>query len=233
MKKKLIVGVFIFIISLNIFPYFSSNTNSKLLSDLEGTIYYTERVDGVLTLFKSDATLENKTFIYSHKGKGKTHHGDYNDNIIDFYYDKTNQTYYFIAMENGSWSSFSLKEGEDKPVLLEEDAVEINTNYIQTQFNNRTVSSKQGSLYLKENGNEKVIKKFYGIYAEKFTGYGPIGFSPDGKYLIYHSMEHLTPFGTLVEGLLKNSVGNTYIMDLSTMESTKYIDASPIQWIIE
>lgn len=46
-------------------------------------------------------------------------------------------------------------------------------------------------------------------------------------------MEHLTPFGTLLEGFVNNSVGSTYIMDLSTIESAKFIDAYEIQWIID
>ncbi|QED47942.1 hypothetical protein [Cytobacillus dafuensis] len=237
MKKKIILRflllIIIIVISFNIFQYFTSNTNSQLLSDLEGTVYYTERIEGVLTLFKSDASLQNKTLIYSHKGKGNDSYGDYNDNIIDFYYDKTSKTIYFIAMNNGSWSLFSLKEKENKPTLLQKEVMETDKGYIQNQFNKLTVSSKKGSLYLLENGNEKTIKKFYGLYDEKFTGYQPIGFSPDGKYLVYHSMEHLTPFGTLLEGFVNNSFGNTYIMDLSTMESAKFIDAYKIQWIID
>ncbi|MDF2854872.1 MAG: hypothetical protein K0Q87_723, partial [Neobacillus sp.] len=118
MKKKLVIAILllivIIVISFYVFQYLRSNIHSELLSDLEGTIYYTERVEGVLTLFKSDATQENKTLIYSHKGKGKDSYGDYNDNILDFYYDKISKTIYFIAMSNGSWSLFSLKEG-DKP----------------------------------------------------------------------------------------------------------------------
>ena len=190
MKKKIIVGLLLFliiiVISSYIFRYFTNNTNPQLLSDLEGTIYYTERVDDVLTLFKSDATLQNKTLVYSHEGKGKDSYGSYNDNITDFYFDKTNNTIFFIAMNNGSWSLFSLKEGENEPVLLqkvetEKEFNEIETDYIQDQYKNLTAISKKGSLYLLENGNEKMIKKFYGLYDSKFTGYHPIGFSPDGK----------------------------------------------------
>ena len=215
MKKKLIMGIllliFLIVVSLNVFQYFRSNIHSELLSGLEGTVYYIERVDGVRTLFKSDATLKNKILIYSHKGKGKDSYGDYNDNILDFYYEKTSQTFYFIAMNNGSWSLFSLKEGENNPILLQKENMMKNTDYIQNQFENLTATSKAGSLYLLENGNEKTIKKFHGIYDEKFTGYHPIGFSPDGKYLVYHSMEHLTLFGTLLEGFfLKFYWSNLY-----------------------
>jgi hypothetical protein len=237
MLKKIVFGtlsfiVIIFIVSI-VFPYFSSTMHSELLADLEGTIYYSKRVDGVTTLFKSDATLKNETLIYCHKGKGKDGFGSYNDNIIDFYYDKSSQTMFFTAMNKGDWSLFSLKDGEKTPTFLRKEDMMAKTDYIQNQFNNRMVTSKEGSIYLSENGKEKTIKKFHGIHDEKFTGYGPIGFSPDGKYLVYHSMEHLTSFGTLLESLVNNSFGHTYIMELSTMESTRFIDASNIQWIIE
>ncbi|WP_456278953.1 hypothetical protein [Bacillus sp. AK128] len=237
MKKKLVIGtlllIVIILILLNIYQYFKDTIHSELLSDLEGTIYYTERVDGVLTLFKSDAALKNKELLYSHKGKGKDSYGDYNDNILDFYYDKTSKTIYFIAMDEGSWSLFSLTEGANQPILLEKEIMETDTDYIENQFKNLTASSKKGTLYLSENGSEKTIKKFYGIYDEKLTGYHPIGFSPDGKYLVYSSMEHLTPLGSLLEGFVSNSFGEIYIMDLTTMKSTKFIDAYKIQWIIE
>lgn len=185
MMKKLIVGallltVLIFIF-LNVFHYFSSTMHSEQLADLEGTIYYSKRVDGVITLFKSDATLKNETLIYSHKGKGKDSFGSYNDNIVDFYYDNTSQTIFFTAMNDGDWSLFSLKDGEKTPIFIRKEDMMTKTDYIQNENNNRTAISKKGSLYLSENGKEKTIKKFHGIYDEKFTGYGPIGFSPDGN----------------------------------------------------
>ena len=237
MKKKFLWGALLALVlcvlSLNVFQYFSRNMHSDILSDLEGTIYYTKRVDGVKTLIKSDANLKNETLIYSHKGKGKDGYGSYNDNIIDFYYDKTSQIMYFIAMNNGSWSLFSLKDGEKKPSYLRKEDMITKTDYIQNDFNKRTVTSKNGSIHLSENGKKKIIKKFYGIYDEKFTGYDPIGFSPDGRYLVYYSMDHLTPFGALLTGIFTNSIGNTYILDLSTLESTRFVDAADIQWVID
>ncbi|MCR2820054.1 hypothetical protein [Lederbergia panacisoli] len=237
MKRKISIGllliIFIIVLSFYTFKYLSNTNNPNLLSNLEGTIYFIERIDGTLTLFKSDAALKNKTLLYSHKGKGKDSLGGYNDNIWGFHYDQTNKTISFIAMDNGSWSLFSLKEGEEKPTLLQKDVMEISTDYIQDQSENVSVISRKGSLYLLEDGKEKTIKKFYGIYDSKFTGYRPIGLSPDGKYLIYFSMEHATPIGAIFEGLVKDSVGNMYIMDLSTLESTKYVNAYQIQWIMD
>lgn len=136
-------------------------------------------------------------------------------------------------MHDWAWSLFSIKEGEDKPTFHQKQDMLTEIAYIQNQFNHLTAISKQGSLYLSENGNDKLIKKFRGIYDYKFTGYRPIGFSPDGKYFVYHSMEHLTPFGTLIDGIFTHSVGRTYIMDLSTMKSTRFIDTFKIQWVID
>lgn len=237
MKKKIILGLLLtVIISFLSFEFFqgsANDTNPEVTADLEGTIYFTERVDGVLTLFKSDATMENKTLVYSHKGKGTTGSGDYNDNIIDFHYDKSSQTLYFIAMQNGSWSLFSLHESEDTPTLLQKEVMETETDYLKNEYENQTATSKKGTLYLLSEGNEKIIKKFHGLYDEKFTGYRPTGFSPDGKHLVYHSMEHATPLGTILKGMVAESVGNTYIMDLSTMESAEYVDAYNIQWVMD
>ncbi|WP_240948569.1 hypothetical protein [Bacillus sp. RO1] len=104
MKKKFIIGLLlvavISVVSFKLFQNSTSNINEDVLTDLEGTIYFTKRVDGVLTLFKSDASLQNKTLVYSHKGKGNDGLGNYNDNIINFYYYKAEETVYFIAMDN-------------------------------------------------------------------------------------------------------------------------------------
>lgn len=240
-KKYFIIATLIMLITISfpkIFLYLiDDNDNPEILKQLKGTIYYTKRVDGVLTLFKSDAALQNQTLIYSHKGKGRDGSGEYNDNILEFFYDKTNKIYYFIAMDNGYWSKFSLKEGDSEPTLLKrdvkvEDYMVSETNYIQKKHNNLAVFSKQGSIWLLDNGEEKIIKRFYGIYDAKFTGYSPIGFSPNGEYLVYYSNNNLTPVGTLIEEIMNNPVGNMYIMDLSTKKATKFVKFHQIQWIM-
>lgn len=235
MKKKfwLISLSFILIIILVIVTFLpiKSTMNSKIVSNLEGQLFYLKRVDGVNTLFKSDANLQNEQLLYSHKGKGKDGYGSYNDNIIDFYFDRKNKTISFIAMNNGNWSMFSLTEGNDHPFLIEKADFLPKTDYIKDSTEKLTVTQKKGSLYITENSKEKRIKKFYGAYDQKFTGYSPIGFSPDGNYLIYHSMEHLTSIGTILQGMVTDSYGHYYIMDLRTGKSTRFIDASNFQWI--
>lgn len=235
MKKKLLISVSLVVfigIAFNIFIYFKSTINSEIVANLEGQIYYTKRVDGINTLFKSDANLKNEKLIYSHKGKGKDNYGSNNDNIIDYYYDIKSNIISFIAMNNGDWSLFSIKEGENTATLINKADFMTNTDYINNQTENITVAQKKGSIYIAQNGEEKCINKFYGLYDDKFTGYRPLGLSPDGKFLIYYSAEHLTPYGVMMEELLNGSVGHNYIMDLSTGKSTRFIDASNIQWIM-
>lgn len=237
-KRLLILSIIIAIISIvTVAKFIRNNINSGIVKSLEGEIYYTKRVEGVLTVFKSDANLENEELVYSHKGKGEDSSGGYNDNVGSFYYDEETDSLTFIAMDKGEWCLFSLKEGQDNPILLARDEynrfnyLEFSTDYIKDKIGKISAIDKEGSIYLIENDEEKIIKKFYGSYDEKFTGYSVKGFSPDGKYLVYHSMEHLTPLGTIMEGFFDSEIGHTYIMDISTGKSTRYVDAYNIQWI--
>ena len=232
MKKRLllVIGfIVVIIVSFNVFMYYKNSSNSDIVANLKGQIYYTKRVNEVLTLFKSDANLQNEVLVYSHKGKGKDEFG-YNDNIIDFHYDIKNKNINLIAMNNG-WSLFSVKQGEGKATLINNTS-SINTDYIVNHTKNLNVSQKKGSIYIIKNGKEKCIKKFHGIYDDKFTGYKPMGFSPDGNYLIYQSGEHLTGLGVYIEALINDSYGHNYIMDLRTGKSARYIDAYEYQWVI-
>lgn len=201
MKRKLLILVSV-IIFVSVFIYafwgFKKSVNADIVTKLEGQIYYTKRVDGILTLYKSNTNLENEKLIYSHKGKGKDNFGSYNDNVLDYCYDIKSGDISFVAMNNGEWSLFSLKEGENNAILINKQEKNIyleNTDYISNHQGEITDIQKEGSIYIVENGKERCIKKFYGLYDDKFTGYSPVGFSPDGKYLIYHSMGHLTFLG--------------------------------------
>jgi hypothetical protein len=234
MKRKFLIVSFCLILIATLFFFFEKTTNSvdsELLSNLEGEIYYTKRVDQILTLFKSDGSLKNEQMIYSHKGQGEDGYGSNNDNIIDYYVDRENANISLIAMNKGNWSLFTISEGKDSATLIEKADFLPKTDYIKPSTDKLNVEERKGSIYLIENGKEECIKKFNGIYDSKFTGYSPIGFSPDGNYLVYHSMDHLTPFGTIVEGIINDSYGHTYIMDIKTRKSSRFIDASNIQWI--
>lgn len=236
MKKKVVIvslSIILIWVLFFIVDKVSISGNSDILKDLEGEIYYTKRVDSVLTLFKANANLKNEQLIYSHKGKGETGFDDFNDHIRDYYVDRETGTIQFIAMNDGDWSLFSLTEGSSSPTFIRKEDFIQKTDYIKLSTDKLSVASKKGSIYLTENGQEKCIKKFRGIYDEKFTGFTPLGFSPDGNFLVYHSMEHLTPFGSIFEGIISNSdfYGHTYIMDLETGKSTRFIDAYNFQWI--
>lgn len=232
--------VMLVIIIVCFFPYSKviSQLNSGILNELEGQIYYTKRVGGINTLFKAQANLENEELIYSHKGKGDLGSGEYNDNIIAFHYDLESQVISFCAMDDGTWSLFEVKEGTDEAIRRKQfdekevdQAYILKTDYVELRSDKKHIYTEKGSIYLIIEGKSKCIKKFIGIYDGKFTGYQAIGLSPNGEYLIYTSSEHLTPIGTILEGILTNSIGTTYIMDLETGKSTKYIEFSRIQWI--
>ncbi len=245
MKKKILVVILIVaIILILVGPYIAieikSFINKDILTSLKGEIYYTKRDNLILNLYKLDANLDNKKLIYSHKNKGLTNFGDYNDNIIDFYYDRNTGEINFIAMNDGSFSLFSIKEGDKNPMLIGKGEELLNiahsldkTDYISNQQGDAIAVEKKGSIYIIENGKETCVKKFYGIYDSKFTGYRTIGFSPDGKHLIYSSMEHLTPIGSLLNHLINGFNSNIYIMDLDTGESSKFIDSYDIQWVMD
>lgn len=235
MKKKLLYlfgFIIITVIFIHSIIFFNSTINSNIVANLQGEIYYTKRVNGINTLFKSDANLQNEKLLYSHKGKGKNNSG-YNDNIIDFYYDIESGIIDFIAMDDGEWSIFSIIEGENNPTKIVQGSFLEKTDYLKKQLDGLAVSEKNGSIYLIENGEEKCVKKFYGIYDEKFTGYGCIGVSPNGKYLIYSSNGQLTPFGAILEEFFSGSSRHNYIMELSTGKTTRFIDVSNIQWIMK
>ncbi|MGH4051540.1 MAG: hypothetical protein ACREVX_09325 [Clostridium sp.] len=201
--------------------------NKDIITKLEGQIYYTKRVDSVLTLYKSNANLENEKLVYSHLGKGKNQYGT-NDNIIDFYYDIKSDSINFVAM-NEDWQLYSLEKG----TINEYSSSNISkTDYINNHAGSITAIQKKGSIFLVENGKEKCVKKFYGIY-DKFTGYSPVGFSPDGKYLIYYSMGHLTSVGSILEGMITGSCGHNWIMDLDTGKSARFVDSNNTQWIMK
>lgn len=71
-------------------------------------------------------------------------------------------------------------------------------------------------------------KEFY-----KFTGYGGIGFSPDGKYLIFSSSEHFTPIGFLLHNMITGFLGNVYILDLESGKSSRFVHAYKIPWLMD
>ncbi len=239
MKRRTLVLVVlvVLVVSASAVNYFKVHRNADILLNLDGQIIYTKRVDGVNTLFKSEANLKNEQVIYSHKGKGKDSYGSYNDNIIDYRYNVENRIIEFVAMNNGEWSLFSLEEGNRIPTLegeaelLNHSTSMIETDYIKKSNRDIQVFERKGSLYIIENGEERCLKKFYGFYDDKFTGYSPIGFSPNGEYFIYHSMEHLTPVATILDSMMTQTVGHVYVMDLQTQKSARYIDATKFQWV--
>ncbi len=242
MKKMLWFLVFVAVILtlyFNLAHYISNVINSYIVDDLRGRIYYIKAVEGLDALYTSNADLNGETLVYSHEGKGEDSSGYINDNVVDFRYDAGSGKTFFVAMHAGDWYLYSLKDGSDRPALIEmadlyEDSWSymVKTDYLKTETEELEVREVDGSLYVYENGEGTCVKKFYGLYDEGNTGYKALGFSPNGKYLVYRSMEHLTPVGAWIEKWIKGEVaGKTYVMELDTCKSTWYIDAEKIQWL--
>lgn len=241
MKKNLLAFVVIVILIFlgsRIYVNLNNRANSDIITKLRGQIYYTKRVDEILNLYKFDTSSKREQLIYTHKGKGKDSYGGYNDNIIDFYYDIKSGDISFVGMNNGDWCVFSIREKEKDAKFISKldlkdskEKTTIHTDYIKNEINGIKAIKKNGSIYIEKGGEEKCLLKFNGIYNEKFTGYTPIGFSPDGKYFIYHSFGHLTSLGTLIEGFTKGNIVKTYILDMETGKSTRFSDVYHIQWI--
>lgn len=234
-RKKIIIiaAIIIALLIPLIINKIDKSVNSQILDNLSGQIYYTKRTDGVLILYKADANMKNEKLIYSNVGNGNYDNGDRNDNIIDFcYFPETGQIE-FEAVYKGKFSILGIKEGETRPVYIREPeekkvlddyrVAEMDTNYITCKNANVEVYEKKGSIYMKSNGEEKCIKRFIGMYSDKFTGYRPVGLSPDGKYLVYNDYGKILG---LIVGKKKQ-----YIMDLETGKSTQYINSDlNIQW---
>ena len=144
-------------------------------------------------------------------------------------------------MNKGNFSLFCIKKDESNPTLIgkteeflitETPTYLYRTDYINNEHKGIIAIEKKGSLYIKENEKERCVKKFYGSSSEKFTGYGPIGFSPDGKYLVYSSMEHLTAIGSIIDMFIRDFDSNVYIMNLETGKSTRFVNSYNIQWLM-
>ena len=228
------------------FASFSVADDSDIVSKLEGEIFFLKRDGEILNLYTSDAKLSKVRMVYSHKGKG-----DQNDSIIGFYYDVKKDVVYFQAIKDGKWSLYSIGIGGNEPVLINQLLVSKNLinvkefireeHYIKPVAGEMEAVNRNGSLYLVNKEKEVLLKKYHGFYDEKFSsGYVPIGFSPDNKYLVYYWSGHWTGFGTMLAGFIKQlfgsyNMGNLYIMELETMKTNKYLPApaNKIQWVMD
>ncbi len=230
LKKAIIALLLIFLILI-----FAGNDilnmsmGQDVVASLEGRIFFLQREQGVLNLYAADAQLTNIKLVYSHRGQGEE-----NENIIEYCYDKSRDEISFMAMKGGNWGLFSIKIGEESPRFIRENESwpKDFQAYVKPELTGIKAINKRGSLYLSGNGEEIELKHYYGIYDSKFSsGYFPLGFSPDGKYLLYSWNGHLTPVGAVLECLLQGTEDSVYIIDLESCKSNYYIAGQKVQWI--
>lgn len=242
--KILALILMIILISFNFYDILNgviSMIDGDVVSELGGKIFYLKRDKEILNLYSSDANLENKKLIYTN-----TDSLSQNKNIIGFQYDKSRDIIDFVCMNKGDWTLHSIKPN-GKYLKVLRSAMETKTSNkvknmdsysIKPIYKDLKAISEKGSMYLIKEGEKVLLKKFIGIHDSKFnSGYSPVGFSPNGKYLVFRSSNHLTPIGTLLEGVIKNNpsnnyqIGDYYIMNLETKAIDKYIYAYSIQWV--
>lgn len=241
MKKKkilLVLAALVVLFSLEWVRDLTIYSAGDVLEEAEGTLYYTRRIDGVSTLFAYNPERGEERLVYSHQGKGLDAYGSFNDNILDHRYDLETGVHHFVAMTEGEWTEFALEPGKADPEPLGKAAYSKihyamldKTDYLKLSAGGRTVSERKGSLYLLENGEEICVRRFWGLYDEKFTGCWPLGLSPDGRYLFYRSMGHMTFAGTMLEGMLTGDAGRTFVRDLESGRTARFPEASRIQWV--
>lgn len=233
----LIIGSTLLLSGITMVQHVSAMSHSHLLNRLNGTVYYTKRLHDDLALYQTSLPDMKEKLIYSHKGNGHISDGQKNDNICDFLVDPQQKKIEFEAMHQGEWSIFTYclnkksqknpcyKEKSDECKVLEDGRiVNLDTAYLPDSVGNCKVYEDKGSLYLNRSGQVTQLIKFWGAYAEIFTGYRLVGLSPDGKYAVYRYL------GTFY--IDEKNKDKTFIMDLETMESTYFIEFDgSMQWI--
>lgn len=233
LKKMGIICLIILAVPILMFIYgcMGGTYRSKLLNELQGEILYLKRDDdSILKIYQSKANLEDEELIYEH-------HSMINNNIINFEYDETTKMITFEAFDDDlqTWAIFEL--AEDGTITKLKDTSGKDSFYGSSYdpvYNNSGlgVLSENGDLFLQNQAtNEKtLIKDFKGSYDGKFSpGYIASAISEDGKYVYYSYGKHLTPIGVILESLINpNYKFTTYVMNLETKETSRYVDFEQI-----
>lgn len=232
-KKMGIICLMILVVPILMFIYecMGISYHSKLLNELQGEILYLKRDDdSILKIYQSKANLEDEELIYEH-------HSMINSNIINFEYDEKTKIITFEAFDDDlqTWAIFELTEdGTITKLRYTSEKDSFYGSSYEPIYNNSGlgVLSENGNLYLQnQETNEKtLIKDFKGSYDSKFSpGYIALAISEDGKYVYYSYGKHLTPIDVILESLINpNFKFTTYVMNLETKETSRYVDVEQI-----
>ncbi|MGL4336678.1 MAG: hypothetical protein ACRCST_07270 [Turicibacter sp.] len=231
----LIISLLFILIVLFIANAKQTHFNARVLSELGGDIIYLRRdEDLVLKLYKSQANLENEMLIYEHSALE-------NSNIIGFSYDEVTDLITFGAFDdidqNFETYEISIDGGVVKPLNIPYETKELPSNHQLTGSLNESnfeIISENGSMYLLSDTEKLSLKNYKGFYDGKFSsGYQPITLSQDSNYLFYSYTPHMTPIGTILDGMFLNHEPiRTYIMDLQSQEYSEYVNFyGDIVWI--
>ncbi len=208
--------------------YYGSASTS-LLNQLEGDIYYLKRVDGISTLFKSQANMSNEQLLYSHVGKGNTNDGS-NDNIIDFHVNEDTDSINFVAMHEGKWTEYEYKNGNVTRMLPMDDKDIASSYYDEVVAKDTRAYIDEGSIYVTRNNKTTLLKDVGSNYDQNYSTYMVLEMSPDGRYLIYCDSRNFLAM-EILDMFLPGEINNKYIIDLETNKVSTYIDAINIVWV--
>lgn len=229
MKKVLFRGLMILICSYIVLlvgvNLFFKGQSKQLLNQLQGEIYYTKRIDGILTLFKSNADLTNEVLIYRNQDEEGA-----NNNVIDLSLNKDTGSVTFIAKYQGVWTEYEYVDGEVKRRFAVDNQINFLWNYENDIVGNTRAFIDEGSIYVTQNNVTRLIKDIGSNYDQNYSTYLVLGISLDERYIIYcDGRNSLTK--ALLDGLIPGGINNKYIYDLETNESSTYVNAMDIIWI--
>lgn len=251
MAKKIGLGIAVILCIVLIVHGFFGKTVTQRQT---GTLYYLNEIDGVMSIFRSDANTKNEQLIYTHKGKSDLE----NQNVLGYYYEPEENCIYFIALTKGedgepALGQYRIVPGEENATFVKYDpeydgSGKYREYKIRNTWNNLKAESDEGNLILYRDKHKETLKKFSGIYdAKDNKGFEPLGISPDGDCVVYTATAYRTAWGARLNRFLseqfhwedssnskkKSKKYQTNIIDISTKNSSKFVVGKDIQWIPE
>lgn len=178
-----------------------------------------------MTLFKSNADLTNEVLIYRNQDEEGA-----NNNVIDLSLDKDTGSVTFIAKYQGVWTEYEYVDGEVKRRFAVDNQINFLWNYENVIVGNTRAFIDEGSIYVTQNNETRLIKDIGKNYDQNYSTYLVLGISPDERYIIYCDGRN-SLIKALLDGLIPGGINNKYIYDLETNESSTYVDAMDIIWI--
>lgn len=221
------ISVLVLLVGLKIYIQ-EPGYKKEIVANQNDTIYFLNRdTDSFIKLYSTKVNMQQPPkLIYSHVGKDAS-----SENIMDYYVDHNNEIY-IVATVKGEWAILSMFEGEKEPRFIkkldDDKDFDNKLRYLKDENNGKKLEYREGSVFLQNGKEERLLKRFIGLYDSKFNpGYMTHGFSPDGKYVLFAYNGNLSA----LEGFVNNFKSKTYIMDVGTGKTSRFVDGFKFQWM--